>query len=124
MSALLALPDWVRGPGVAMYVTVFFGTMTFGSVIWGDMAGLTGLPFTHFIAGAGGLLAIPLTQHWKLQAGAGIDLSPSMHWPEPIVTGAIQNDSGPVMVTVEYRIDPANRDGLLAALQALALERK
>jgi hypothetical protein len=122
MSAQLALPDWVRGRGLAMYVTVFFRNN--GSVLWGEMAELTGLPLTHFIAGAGALLAIPLTQHWKLQTGAGIDLSPSMHWPEPIVVGALESDAGPVLVTVEYRIDPANRDRLLTALQALARERK
>jgi hypothetical protein len=62
VSAQVALPDWVRGRGLAMYVTVFFGTMTIGSVLWGEMAGFTGLPVTHFIAAAGALLAIPLTQ--------------------------------------------------------------
>ena len=124
MSAQVALPDWVRGRGLAMYVTAFFGTMTAGSVLWGELAGLTGLPITHFFAAAGILLAIPLTRRWKLQTGAGIDLSPSMHWPEPIVTNAVENDAGPVMVTVEYRIDPASRDAFLIALEALSRERK
>jgi MFS family permease len=124
VSAQMALPDWVRGRGLAMYVTVFFGTMTIGSVLWGEMAGLTGLPVTHFIAAGGALLAIPLTRRWKLQTGAGIDLSPSMHWPEPIVTDAVENDAGPVMVTVEYRIDPNSREEFLTALYDLARERK
>jgi len=124
VSAQVTLPDWVRGRGLAMYVTFFFGTMTIGSVLWGEMAGLTGLPVTHFIAAAGALLAIPLTQHWKLQTGAGIDLSPSMHWPEPIVTDTVANDAGPVMVTVEYRIGPNSREAFLAALDELARERK
>jgi len=124
VSAQVALPDWVRGRGLAMYVTVFFGTMTIGSMLWGEMASLTELPVTHFIAAAGALLAIPLTRRWKLQAGAGIDLSPSMHWPEPIVTNAVENDAGPVMVIVEYRIDPEGREAFLAALEALARERK
>jgi hypothetical protein len=107
-----------------MYVTAFFGTMTAGSVLWGALAGLAGLPITHFIAAAGTLLAIPLTRRWKLQSGAGIDLSPSMHWPEPIVTNAVENDAGPVMVTVEYRIDLADREAFLIALEALSHERK
>jgi len=37
------LPDWVRGRGLAMYVTVFFGTMTLGSVLWGELANEVGL---------------------------------------------------------------------------------
>jgi len=123
MSAQVALPDWVRGRGLAMYVTVFFGTLSIGSVLWGAMAGLTGLPLTHFIAAAGALLAIPLTQRWKLQTGAGLDLSPSMHWPEPIVTGLVENDAGPVMVTVECHIDPASREAFLTALEARERKR-
>jgi hypothetical protein len=107
-----------------MYVTVFFGTMTIGSALWGEIAGTAGLPLTHFIAAAGALLAIPLTAHWKLQTGAGIDLTPSMHWPQPIVTEAVEADAGPVMVTVEYRIAATDREEFLAALERLAHERK
>jgi len=33
-----------------------------------------------------------------------------MHWPEPIVTNQIEYDAGAVMVTVEYRIEPRDRD--------------
>ena len=124
VSAQVALPDWVRGRGLAMYVTVFFGTMTIGSALWGEIAGTAGLPLTHFIAAAGALLAIPLTAHWKLQTGAGIDLTPSMHWPQPIVTEAVEVDAGPVMVTVEYRIAATDREEFLAALERLAHERK
>jgi hypothetical protein len=32
-----ALPDWVRGRGLAMLVTVFFGAMTAGSALWGHL---------------------------------------------------------------------------------------
>lgn len=124
VSAQVALPDWVRGRGLAMYVCVFFGSMTLGSVVWGGMAEYAGLPLTHFIAAAGALLAIPLTWRWKLQTGEGIDLSPSMHWPEPIITSAVQADAGPVMVTVEYRINPVAREAFLAAMEQLSHERK
>lgn len=124
VSAQVALPDWVRGRGLAMYVCVFFGSMSLGSVVWGGMAEYAGLPLTHFIAAAGALLAIPLTWRWKLQTGEGIDLSPSMHWPEPIITAAVEADAGPVMVTVEYRINPVDREAFLAAVEQLSHERK
>ncbi|MGH8324706.1 MAG: MFS transporter, partial [Steroidobacteraceae bacterium] len=38
ISAQLALPDWVRGRGLAVYVTVFFGAMALGSAAWGEVA--------------------------------------------------------------------------------------
>jgi MFS family permease len=124
VSAQVALPDWVRGRGLAMFVTVFFGAMTVGSAVWGQAAGMIGLPDTHFIAAAGALIAIPLTWHWKLQTAAGIDLTPSMHWPTPLITHEVEYDQGPVLVTVEYRIEPANSEAFLSALERLAHERR
>ena len=124
VSAQVALPDWVRGRGLAIYVTAFFGCLSLGSAIWGQVAGMVGLPAAHIIAALGALVAIPLTWRWKLQTGAGLDLTPSMHWPAPIVASEIEHDRGPVLVTIEYRIDPNDREPFLAALEKLARERR
>jgi hypothetical protein len=53
-----------------MFVTVFFGALSLGSAIWGQIAGMVGLPAAHFMAAAGALVAIPVTWPWKLQTGA------------------------------------------------------
>jgi MFS family permease len=124
VSAQVALPDWVRGRGLAMFVTVFFGTITGGSAMWGQVASTLSLPDAHFIAAAGALVAIPLTWRWKLQTGTAIDLTPSMHWPTPVIAREVEPDRGPVLVTVEYRIDPYNREAFLRALEKLAHERR
>jgi predicted MFS family arabinose efflux permease len=124
VSAQVALPEWVRGRGLAVYVTVMFGALTLGSAIWGELASLLGLPGALWMAAAGGVIAIPLTWAWKLQTGEKDDFSPSMHWPEPITAHAIDLDRGPVLVTVEYRIDPKNRQPFLAALGKASRERR
>ena len=124
VSAQFALPEWVRGRGLAVYMTVLFGTTTLGSAIWGEVASAAGLPTAHFLAAAGALLAIPLTWRWKLQTALSVDLTPSMSWPAPIVTGHVGNDQGPVMVTVEYRISPKDREAFLTALEGLGHERR
>jgi len=124
VSAQLALPEWVRGRGLSLFVTVLFGAMTIGSVIWGKLAGMVGLPVTHVVAAAGALIAMLATWPWKLQSGAGVDLTPSMHWPTPIATHDVEQDQGPVLVTVEYRINPNDRAPFLAALERLAQERR
>ena len=124
VSAQVALPDWVRGRGLAMFVTVFFGTITSGSAMWGQVASTLSLPDAHFIAAAGALVTIPLTWRWKLQTGTAIDLTPSMHWPTPVIALEVEPDRGPVLVTVEYRIDPYNREAFLRALEKLAHERR
>jgi MFS family permease len=124
VSAQVALPEWVRGRGLAMYVTVMFGALTIGSAIWGQLAVVAGLPAALFLAAAGAAIAIPLAWRWKLQTGANVDFSPSMHWPDPVTTHAIEADRGPVLVTVEYRIDPKNRDAFLHALGQYSRERR
>jgi hypothetical protein len=70
------------------------------------------------------LIAIPLTWRWKLQTGADLDLTPSMKWPAPITTHEIESDRGPVLVTTEYEIDPAQRAAFLKAIAELAWERR
>jgi predicted MFS family arabinose efflux permease len=124
VSAQVALPDWVRGRGLSIYVTAMFGSLTLGSAIWGQVAAMLGLPAAHFLAAAGAVVAIPLTWRFKLQTGAAIDLTPSMHWPTPVLTHDVESDQGPVLVTVEYRIDPRDREPFLAALEKLGQERR
>jgi branched-subunit amino acid transport protein len=124
VSAQLALPEWVRGRGLAIYVTVMFGALTLGSAVWGELAGATGLPIAHYVAAVGALLAIPLTWRCKLQAGADLDLTPSMHWPTPVTAGDLEKRAGPVMVTVEYRIDIEHRHDFIVAIDRMSAERR
>ena len=116
ISAQVALPEWVRGRGLAMYVTIMFGSLSLGSAIWGEVASLAGLPIALYGAAAGGIVAILLTWRWKLQTGAAIDFTPSMHWPEPVTIADVEPDRGPVLTLVEYRIDPEHREAFLEAM--------
>ena len=124
VSAQLSLPDWVRGRGLAMYMTVMFGAMTLGSALWGRLATATNLQITLFVAAATMLAAIPLTWRWRLQSGEQIDLTPSTQWPAPVTTRAVDGDDGPVLVTIEYRLArAADRAAFLSALDRLQHER-
>src|SRR5699024_10317817 len=38
VSAQMALPDWIRARGLAVNLMVFFGAMSAGSLIWGQVA--------------------------------------------------------------------------------------
>jgi MFS family permease len=124
VSAQVALPEWVRARGLAMSVTVMFGAMTLGSALWGQIAAYADLPIAHFAAVAGAVLAIPLTWRWKLSTGARLDLTPSLAWPPPLTVHEVEHDRGPVLVSVEYRIDPKNRDAFLIAVRKLEHGRR
>ncbi len=123
-SAQNVLPDWVRGRGLAIFLTVIFGTMTLSSAAWGDIATKTGLQAALLLAAAGAIIAIPVTWRWKLLQDAALDLSPSQHWDMPQTHQEIEKNRGPVLVKIEYRIDPKDRASFLRALDELGFERR
>jgi len=124
VSAQNVLPDWVRGRGLAVFLTVVFGATTVGSAAWGQIAGRVGLGQALALSAVGILAGIPLSWPWKLQRGEAVDLSPSLHWRRPRAAGDIADDRGPVLVKIEYRIAPKDRERFLRAMDALGYERK
>jgi Transmembrane secretion effector len=124
VSAQVALPDWARGRGLAVFLTFIFGATTVGSAVWGKLSAMEGLPIAYFVAAVGVVLGIPLTWRWKLQTGVGIDFSPAVHWRAPTVVRKIENNQGPILAVVEYRVDAANRAEFLGAVDELGHARK
>lgn len=108
VSAQTALPDWVRARGLSIFLTVFFGAMSGGSLVWGQVASVAGIPTALLIAAAGAVLLIPLTWRAKLGQGEELDLAPSSHWPEPILHLDDAEDRGPVMIQITYDVAPTD----------------
>lgn len=44
VAAQMALPNWVRSRGLAVFMTIFMGSMALGSLLWGSVAQLYGIP--------------------------------------------------------------------------------
>lgn len=124
VSAQLALPEWMRGRGLALFQMSMFGGMGGGSAVWGRLAEAVGTAETLLIAAVGAVIAMLATWRWSLKPGADADLNPGAPWPEPQVAAPVCHDRGPVLVTIEYRIDSAERRAFLAAMQALRGSRR
>ena len=120
----MALPEWVRGRGLAIFLTVYFGALTLGSAVWGEVATVKGVPFALTCAGAGTLIGMALTWAWKLQTSEAQDLTPSMRWRAPSFLDRVTDDRGPILAIAEYRIDPKDSQAFLAVMQDISLERK
>ena len=104
VSAQMTLPAWVRARGLAAFVVVFMGGMALGSILWGQVATRIGIPAALTIAAVGMVVAIALTWRFKLGDHEVLDFTPSMDWPAPVLAETPEPDSGPVMVTIEYRV--------------------
>lgn len=123
-STQTALPGWVRARGLSIFITLFFGCMGFGSLVWGLIAESTGIPVALGLAAVGALLAIPLSRKHHVGGGDELDLSASMHWPEPQTFDADAFDLGPVMTMVEYQVPPKNRAAFLDAIRPIEHARR
>lgn len=124
VSAQQALPEWVRARGLAVFMMVFFGSMSAGAAFWGWLAGVTSIPTSMLAAGIGGIVFILIAYRSRLQQGKELDLTPSHHWPEPAVHGEVDPDEGPVMVQIEYEVARDQRDAFLRAIHALKPARQ
>ncbi|OHV78677.1 MFS transporter [Rhizobium sp. LCM 4573] len=122
-TAQTILPNWVRGRSLAVYLTTFNGAMTFGSIAWGTIAETLELQATLLIASIGLVLTGFIFHRMKLPNG-DTDLSPSDHWPEPLIATSVEGDRGPVLILVEYEIDPVDRRAFHNAASRLSGERR
>ena len=122
-AAQVAAPAWVRARALAVYLLVFQGGMAAGSALWGATAARTGIPIALLVAGGGLVLGLLAAARYRLAEGASLDLTPSLHWPQPAVAIEPPAEHGPVLVTVEYRIDMMHAGDFVEAMQEVRLER-
>ena len=104
IAAQLALPDWVRARGMAIYQMSIMGGTALGAFIWGKLADLTSVPISLAVCSASLLAGLSLTHRRTLEGAE--DLTPTHPWDEPKPAKEIALDDGPVMITLEYLIDP------------------
>jgi MFS family permease len=117
ISAQVALPDWVRARGMAIYQMALMGGAATGSLLWGQVASWRSVPVAVAAAAALGVLMVIVLRKRSLDARADPDFTPApaINVPEPAV--GVANDDGPVMVTVEYFIDPARAAAFTEVMQ-------
>lgn len=118
-AAQSALPAWVRARGMSIYLLVFFGGMAGGSVLWGAVAGHFGLAPALVAAGAAAALTALSRIRFRLDSAEGLNLAPSRHWPTPPIDARVEPGAGPVLVTVEYTVDPSQTERFKEAMQEL-----
>lgn len=123
-AAQMSLPDWVRARGLSIFLTVFFGAMSIGSLIWGQVANSYGIPVAMLTAALGTIVMIPLTWRSQLHDADGDGLAPSMHWPAPAIAEGFATTGGPIMVTVTYLVAFEQRQPFIAAAHELRAIRR
>ncbi|BAL22537.1 MFS transporter [Azoarcus sp. KH32C] len=118
VAAQMGLPNWVRARGMSIYQMALMGGSAAGAALWGYVANLTTVTVSILIASVVGPLVMVITRRHVKVHTADEDLTPaSVTSTIPPAVIDIQPDEGPVMVTIEYLIDPARAAGFSAVMQ-------
>jgi MFS family permease len=117
------LADWVRGRGLAVIQLTFMLALAAGGALWGFAATRIGVSSALQVAAA--CLAATTLLAWRFRLGAAEAVDSTVaDQPEPHVPVSLSPDDGPVLLSVEYRIDPGSLPGFLAAAGPLARMRR
>jgi MFS family permease len=103
-------PDWVRARVLAVSTLVTQGGVAAGSASFGAIAAHFGVHHALLGAGIGTISTTCLALVWRLPDST-VDLTTWNHWRLPTLEDGVLpegDDSGPVLVTVEYDVIPEN----------------
>ncbi|MBZ9780949.1 MFS transporter [Pseudomonas sp. REP124] len=117
VSAQTSVPAWVKARALAVYILVFFGTMAVGGLVWGLLASWVSISVSLSVAGGVMIAGVAVGWWVKLPVLVADDLAPSLHWPQPLLSADVDGERGPVMITVEYEIAPADAEAFKQAME-------
>ena len=123
-SAQRVAPGWVRARTLAVFQLVMQGGLASGSLAWGLVTGAADVETALTIAAAGLVAGVALARRWPLAASERSDLTPAGIWSDPNVGIEPRPDDGPVLITVEYEIDPEDAERFLRAMEELGRIRR
>jgi MFS family permease len=120
VTVQLSTPRWVVGRALSLYQTATFAGTALGSWLWGVGADhysvSTALAASGVLMLAGGAIGFVL----PLPQPVAANLDPLGRWTEPHLGLDLEPRSGPIVVTIEYLIQPED----VAAFLAVMADRK
>ncbi len=121
IAVQLSAPAWVQARLLGSYQMVFQAGMAIGSAIWGLVAQHFGTSTALAAAAAGLLIGLPAARRFRLPSGRVVDLSSArgLNRSDPTVMIELRPEDGPVLISVEYDIDPEDADRFVEAMECL-----
>lgn len=116
VSVQFAAPRWVVARALAQYQMVAFGGMAIGSWLYGWITDHNGVSTALLVAAGGLAFSAVLGLFLPIPKLEQVNLDPRGLWTEPQTAVAIEPRSGPIVVTIEYRIFPADIAAFLSAM--------
>jgi len=123
VAAQEAAPTWVRARALGAYLVVYQGGTAIGSLLWGAVAAGLGDPFAILLAALGAVLGLAAGLRWHLADSEKQALRPwHVSVPRLLIEPRLQE--GPVIVQVEYCVDPQQAEDFLRAMHEVRSMRE
>jgi len=120
----LAAPRWVAGRALAAYQAAISGGIALGSWAWGSIANAVGVEGALLISGAT-LFASPVLGLWiRMPTVSGPNELSLDVLADPEMRLSLTPRSGPIVIEIEYRVDPAKARLFYAVMQHVQLSRQ
>ena len=121
IAVQLAAPAWVQARLLGSYQMVFQAGMAIGSAVWGGVAERFGTPVALCIAAAGLLAGLPAAFRYRIPSGRIADLSSArgLNRSDPTVLIELRPEDSPVLISIEYAIEPDDARSFLDAIECL-----
>jgi hypothetical protein len=119
-----AAPAWVRARAVAMNLVAVQASLAVGCAVWGAFASGMGTRIALALSAAGMLALSFLVRRVRVAMGREADVTPSLHLPEITPTITPLPDDGPVLIQIEYQVDPPQRSAFLRAVRKVGRVRR
>jgi MFS family permease len=117
VASQLSLPDWVRARGMSIYMMTMMAATSASAAVWGQVASMIDVPWTFVAAAATGIALWLSVGRLHAVTAEPQDLTPARILKEPVPAFPVEHQMGPVMVTVDYRIDPARAAEFAAVMR-------
>jgi MFS family permease len=117
-------PAWVRARAVAMNIVAVQASLAIGSALWGALASTVGTSIALVASAALMVVLHLLNRRVRVAMGTEADVTPGVQLPDMAIAVQPLPDDGPVLIQIEYRVDPQNRKPFLRAIHAAEAIRR
>jgi quinol monooxygenase YgiN len=116
VTVQMSVPRWVVARALALYQMAAFGGMAGGSWLWGSLAQTQGLDMALGLSAGVLVLCVLIGLRVPLPSTANLNMDLLRRWTEPETQLPIEPRSGPVVVSIAYRIREEDIDDFLAVM--------
>jgi MFS family permease len=117
-------PAWVRARAISVNLVAIQASLALGSAFWGVVAVAAGTRLALAMSAGLMVVLLLLARRVRVQMGSEADVTTGVQLPDLAITLEPLPDDGPVLIQIEYQIEPEQRDAFLRAIHAVEQSRR